>query len=63
MVEFTGTLNDNKTLVWANNGGTTGSWLAGYANNALSGYQRIGRTWQFQEINGDISPVAVYYAT
>jgi hypothetical protein len=47
-----------QSLLWANDGTATGSWVA---TDAPSGYQRITREWQFQEKNGNLGNVKIAY--
>lgn len=55
-MQFTGTLTNNQTLMRANDGSGFAVWLTG---NITSGYVRIGRTWQFQEKNGNLGNMII----
>jgi hypothetical protein len=47
-----------QSLLWANDGTATGSFVA---TDAPTGYQRITREWQFQEKNGNLGNVKIAY--
>ena len=59
IVNTVGVIGTNyQSLLWANDGTATGSWVA---VDAPAGYQRITREWQFQEKNGNIGNVKIAY--
>jgi hypothetical protein len=58
-VNTVGAIGTNyQSLLWANDGTATGTWVA---TDAPTGYQRITREWQFQEKNTNIGNVKIAY--